>query len=70
MFSLQPEEKDRSLNASDFEGRTPLHYAAMFNHSELVTFLVNEGSEINPLDKNNCTPLHLAASKRAYKTIK
>ncbi|CAG7823618.1 unnamed protein product, partial [Allacma fusca] len=70
MFSLQPEEHDPSLKSCDSEQMTPLHYAAMFGHTELVDFLANQESNLNALDKNKCTPLHLAASKNSWKTAK
>jgi len=31
------------LKSGDYEGRTPLHIAAKKGHTEVVTFLINEG---------------------------
>lgn len=51
MFKMQPEEKKISLFCTDIQKMTPLHCAAMFDHPELVEFLVKEGADINALGK-------------------
>lgn len=51
MFDLQPHEKRISLFSTDIQKMTPLHCAAMFDHPELVEYLVNEGADINSLGK-------------------
>lgn len=53
MFKMQPAEKKMSLFCTDIQKMTPLHCAAMFDHPELVEFLVNEGADINALGKFN-----------------
>ncbi|PGH19425.1 hypothetical protein AJ80_03925 [Polytolypa hystricis UAMH7299] len=40
---------------------TPLHFAAMDRHSDMVEELVRIGAPIDSKDINNMTPLHLAA---------
>lgn len=40
MFKLQPLEKKTSLFCTDVQKMTPLHCAAMFDHPELVEYLV------------------------------
>ncbi|CAG7734887.1 unnamed protein product, partial [Allacma fusca] len=42
MFKLQPNEREKSLASRDSEGMTPLHYAAMFDHTDLVEFLAEQ----------------------------
>lgn len=51
MFDLQPLEKRISLFCTDIQKMTPLHCAAMFDHPELVEYLVTEGADINSLGK-------------------
>jgi transient receptor potential cation channel subfamily A member 1 len=51
MFKLQPVEKRISLFCTDIQKMTPLHCASMFDHPELVEFLVNEGADVNALGK-------------------
>lgn len=49
MFELQPKEKKISLFCTDIQKMTPLHCAAMFDHPELVEFLIDEGADIDAL---------------------
>lgn len=51
MFKMQPQEKKISLFCTDIQKMTPLHCASMFDHPELVEFLVAEGADINALGK-------------------
>lgn len=51
MFKMQPVEKKISLFCTDIQKMTPLHCASMFDHPELVEFLVNEGADINALGR-------------------
>lgn len=48
---------------------TPLHCAAMFDHPEIVEYLVKEGADINPLDRERRSPLLLAASRGGWRTV-
>ena len=45
------------LEARDLEGCSPLHYAALSGHKEIVEFLLNKNVNINPLDKGGMSPL-------------
>lgn len=40
MFNMQPEEVDKCLDLPDAQGMTPLHYASMFDHVEIVKYLI------------------------------
>ncbi|XP_050683813.1 transient receptor potential cation channel subfamily A member 1 [Leptidea sinapis] len=69
MFTMQPNEKESCLTSCDVQKMTPIHCAAMFDHREIVKYLVEEGSDINPLDKERRSPLLLAASRGAWRTL-
>ena len=41
-------------------GSSALALAALYGHSEIVEYLLNQGSNVNSRDKGNRTPLHYA----------
>ncbi|WP_253302358.1 ankyrin repeat domain-containing protein [Wolbachia endosymbiont of Psylliodes chrysocephala] len=50
-----------SVNATDQDGKTPLHWAARNGKKEVVEALLKvNGINVNAYDKDNNTPLHLA----------
>lgn len=53
-----------AVNLTDEDGRSPLHYASMFNINNCVEFLIKAGANIDLQDKWGNTPLHIAASNR------
>ncbi|XP_054085088.1 transient receptor potential cation channel subfamily A member 1 isoform X5 [Zeugodacus cucurbitae] len=69
MFSMQPSEKLTCLGCTDVQKMTPLHCAAMFDHPDIVEYLVKEGADINALDKEHRSPILLAASRSGWKTV-
>ncbi|XP_050537848.1 transient receptor potential cation channel subfamily A member 1 isoform X2 [Daktulosphaira vitifoliae] len=69
MFGLQPAEKTQCLCSCDVQKMTPLHCAAMFDRSEIVQYLIEEGADINALDKESRSPLLLAASRSGWRTV-
>ncbi|XP_034659387.1 LOW QUALITY PROTEIN: transient receptor potential cation channel subfamily A member 1 [Drosophila subobscura] len=69
MFEMQPMEKRICLSCTDVQKMTPLHCASMFDHPDIVSFLVSEGADINALDKEHRSPLLLAASRSGWKTV-
>ncbi|KAK5642668.1 hypothetical protein RI129_008835 [Pyrocoelia pectoralis] len=69
MFKLQPDEKFQCLQSCDVQKMTPLHCAAMFDHPDIVEYLIGEGAEINAADKEKRSPLLLAASRGGWKTV-
>lgn len=42
MFEMQPYEKKQCLSSCDIQKMTPLHCAAMFDHPDIVEFLIEE----------------------------
>lgn len=69
MFKMQPEEKLTCLASCDVQNMTPLHCAAMFDHPEIVEYLILEGADINPMDKEKRSPLLLAALRGGWRTV-
>lgn len=69
MFKMQPEEKATCLASCDVQNMTPLHCAAMFDHPEIVEYLIAEGADINPMDKEKRSPLLLAALRGGWRTV-
>lgn len=50
-----------SLASVDKEGLTPLSWACLKGHKNVVQFLAEQGAVIDHTDKNGRTPLDLAA---------
>ncbi|KAL9905738.1 transient receptor potential cation channel A1 [Glossina fuscipes fuscipes] len=69
MFTMQPMEKRICLSRTDVQKMTPLHCASMFDHPDIVEYLVQEGADVNALDKEHRSPLLLAASRSGWKTV-
>ena len=42
MFEHQPERVERVLSLQDSNGHTPLHRASMFDHVDLVRYLLDQ----------------------------
>ena len=55
-------------NASDYDRRTALHLAAAEGREQVVRYLVENGAEVNPLDRWNATPLD-DAYKYEHKSV-
>jgi len=49
-------------NAVDDDGRTPLHWAASSGATDIVTFLIDNGAEVDRKDGAQWTALHIAVS--------
>lgn len=54
--------KGTPVHQLDFNGESPLHYAAKFGTSEVVGDLVYYGADVNMLSRDGNAPIHLAAA--------
>ncbi|XP_013857780.1 transient receptor potential cation channel subfamily A member 1b [Austrofundulus limnaeus] len=57
------------INLTDGACQTPLHRATVFDHAELAEFLISLGADLNSTDCKGNTPLLLATSCGAWKTV-
>ncbi len=67
MFSTLNNKK--ILNITDYEGRTPLHYASRYGHNPIIEFLFKKGQDVSQPDKTGLTPLHHAAMGGHVNTV-
>ena len=58
------------LNAKGYNGWTPLHYAARWNHLEIAKLLISSGADLEAKDNGGITPLHLAAWEKSLEVAK
>lgn len=54
------------VNATDNDGFTPLHLAAMNGYADKARYLLEHGASLQALTKQKTTPLHLAAERRRF----
>ncbi|CAI9737748.1 ankyrin repeat RF_0381 isoform X1 [Octopus vulgaris] len=59
-----------NVNASDKKGFTPLHYAVLGNHLEVMSLLLNYGANVNIQNGKGHSPLHLAIIKNYINLVK
>lgn len=69
LFDSQPELKDAVIHMQDINLMTPLHKACMFDHVDVVDYLIQNGASLDTLDKEKRTPLLLAASRNCIRTV-
>ena len=48
------------IDTKDDFGKTPLHYAILYNSTEIAVYLIEKCANLNTQDNNGDTPLHLA----------
>jgi len=62
------EAEPELVNCRDLDGRqsTPLHFAAGYNHPEVVKLLLEKGANLQARDKGGLVPLHNACSYGHY----
>lgn len=59
-------EHGAAINATDKDGLTALHHAAMNEHStDIIEFLVSHGANVNARTQRGSTPLDIAISCRS-----
>lgn len=51
----------KDINARDYSGNTPLHWAVGFWHTKIAEALIAKGADVKAKDKYGDTPLHFAA---------
>ncbi|XP_071360695.1 protein phosphatase 1 regulatory subunit 12C isoform X2 [Trachinotus anak] len=56
------EDVTEIINCSNADGITALHQACIDGSMEMVTFLLENGANVNQVDSEGWTPLHVAAS--------
>lgn len=49
------------ITCRDASGYSPLHYAALNGHRQIVSYLLAAEADLLAKDKKGCIPLHLAA---------
>ena len=60
-FKFQVQEENCNPNERDFDGATPLHYAASRGQYKVIDWLLREGRAKITLDNIGGSPLHNAA---------
>jgi ankyrin repeat protein len=51
----------KDVNMADEQQRSPLHYAAAYDHAEVAQALLDAGAKLEAVDSKSNTPLHSAA---------
>jgi ankyrin repeat protein len=67
--TISNEKYREQVNARDYKGRTPLHWAATRGDISAVGILLDNGADVNVQDEGKATPLILAASSGSVRTI-
>eukprot|EP00118_Oscarella_pearsei_P020982 m.233078 g.233078 ORF g.233078 m.233078 type:complete len:897 (+) comp40084_c0_seq19:912-3602(+) len=57
------------LDSKDPNGQTPLHRAAIFDHTAVAEYLIKKGANVNTADNFGRTPLLLSAQAGSKKTM-
>ncbi|TDG97235.1 hypothetical protein EPR50_G00223990 [Perca flavescens] len=57
------------INLTDGACQTPLHRATIFDHTDLAEYLISLGADLNSIDCKGNSPLLLAASCGAWRTV-
>ncbi|XP_073976711.1 E3 ubiquitin-protein ligase mind bomb 2 isoform X2 [Rhodnius prolixus] len=53
-----------NIGLRDDEDDTALHYAAFGNQPAVMEYLLESGADVNSINANHCTPLHVSVSKK------
>ncbi|KAG8441939.1 hypothetical protein GDO86_010936 [Hymenochirus boettgeri] len=69
-FMVSSYKGDKNIvDLPDGNNETPLHKSVLFDHAELAEYLLSMGANIDSVDKESRTPLLLATSCSAWKTV-
>ncbi|XP_014677006.1 PREDICTED: transient receptor potential cation channel subfamily A member 1-like [Priapulus caudatus] len=69
MLDSQPKNAASVLHMQDVQQMTPLHHGAMFDHVDIVQYLLDQGSNIDARDKEGRSAVLLAASRSAWRAV-
>ena len=58
------------INTPTKDGSTPIHYAAIEEHTSILQLLLNNDVKVNVKDEDGETPLHLAANSGSKEVLK
>lgn len=58
-----------ALNVKLSGNREPVHYAAYFNDAETLTYLIEHGVDLNPIDISGFTPIQYAIGNKAAEAV-
>ncbi|XP_016848694.1 CARD- and ANK-domain containing inflammasome adapter protein [Anolis carolinensis] len=59
----------KNINDKNIWRKTPLHLTAEYGHSDMMHYLLSNGSAINALDNNKDTPLHCACKAGHFNCV-
>lgn len=51
------------------DSRTPLHWAASSGHLDVVTYLLENGAEVDKVDNGGWTALHIAGVRDCLRSV-
>lgn len=57
------------INQTDYDGKSPLHYAVTSGDIKRVKYIVEHGSNVNVKDRDGITPLHIATVDKNYDIV-
>lgn len=58
------------INARDIDGKTALHWAALYGQGKVMELLLANKADVNSLDEDGFTPLHWAATFNQSDAVK
>ena len=61
--------KKMALHVKLSGDREPIHYAAYFNDAQTLTYLIEQGVDLNPTDINGFTPIQYAIGNNAVEAV-
>ncbi|MBT6229062.1 MAG: ankyrin repeat domain-containing protein [Candidatus Scalindua sp.] len=63
-------EQGADVTIKNKKGKTPLHIAVKWNHSNLAELLISHGSNVNEKDIDSWIPLHWAVMESGVEVVK